>query len=186
MNPIDPNAAGPASGGQLLQQESYAGQSQPKRRGWAAQPLDSSGCPPGAERAEWLEADGLGGFASGTVSGIRTRRYHALLLTATKPPSGRLVLVNGFDASVETASGTYALSSQVYPQHIMHPDGAKRIVEFKNEPWPKWIFALEDGTKIEQEIFAANGVSIVALSLRTLNATAKATLSIKPFLSRRD
>jgi glycogen debranching enzyme len=53
---------------------------------------------------EWLEADGLGGFASGTVSGIRTRRYHALLLTATKPPSGRLVLVNGFDASVETGS----------------------------------------------------------------------------------
>ena len=53
---------------------------------------------------EWLEADGLGGFASGTVSGIRTRRYHALLLTATKPPAGRLVLVNGFDASVETAN----------------------------------------------------------------------------------
>jgi glycogen debranching enzyme len=39
---------------------------------------------------EWLEADGLGGFASGTVSGIRTRRYHALLLTATKPPAGRV------------------------------------------------------------------------------------------------
>lgn len=44
--------------------------------------------------AEWLEADGLGGFASGTVSGIRTRRYHALLLTATTPPTGRYVLVN--------------------------------------------------------------------------------------------
>ena len=50
---------------------------------------------------EWLEADGLGGFASGTVSGIRTRRYHALLLTATTPPTGRMVLVNGFDAWVE-------------------------------------------------------------------------------------
>src|SRR5262249_27138784 len=39
--------------------------------------------------AEWLEADGLGGFASGKVSGIRTRRYHALLLTATTPPPAR-------------------------------------------------------------------------------------------------
>ena len=57
-------------------------------------PIDSN--------AEWLEADGLGGFASGTVSGIRTRRYHALLLTATTPPAGRMVLVNGFDAWVET------------------------------------------------------------------------------------
>ncbi|PYK81586.1 MAG: hypothetical protein DME41_11740, partial [Verrucomicrobia bacterium] len=115
MNPIDPNAAGPASGGQPLQQESYAGQSQPKRRGWAAQPpAAAGGCPPGAERAEWLEADGLGGFASGTVSGIRSRRYHALLLTATTPPAGRMVLANGFDAWVETPSGTFAISSQRY------------------------------------------------------------------------
>jgi hypothetical protein len=66
----------------------------------------------------------------------------ALLLTATKPPSGRFVLVNGFDASVKTASGTYALSSQLYPSDVMHPDGAKRIVKFTSEPWPKWIFAL--------------------------------------------
>ncbi|MBM4299249.1 MAG: glycogen debranching protein, partial [Deltaproteobacteria bacterium] len=74
---------------------------------------------------EWLEADGLGGFACGTISGVRTRRYHALLLTATEPPAGRLVLVNGFDASVETANGSYAISSQQYPPDIVHPDGAK-------------------------------------------------------------
>src|SRR5690349_5186633 len=43
---------------------------------------------------EWLETDGLGGFASGTVPGVRTRRYHALLLVATTPPTGRFVLVN--------------------------------------------------------------------------------------------
>jgi len=55
-----------------------------------------------AAAAEWLEADGLGGFASGTVSGMRTRRYHALLLTAVTPPTGRFVLVNGFDAWVDT------------------------------------------------------------------------------------
>ena len=54
------------------------------------------------DRTEWLEADGLGGFASGTTNGIRTRRYHALLLTAVTPPTGRIVLVNGFDVSVDT------------------------------------------------------------------------------------
>ena len=48
-----------------------------------------------------MEADGLGGFASGTVNGIRTRRYHAILLTATTPPAGRVVLVNGFEAWLE-------------------------------------------------------------------------------------
>jgi hypothetical protein len=45
-------------------------------------------------RTEWLEADGLGGYASGTTCLQRTRRYHALLLTATRPPIGRMVLVN--------------------------------------------------------------------------------------------
>jgi hypothetical protein len=55
------------------------------------------------DEREWLEPDGLGGFASGTVCGVRTRRYHALLLAATTPPTGRMVLVNGFDAYVETA-----------------------------------------------------------------------------------
>lgn len=135
---------------------------------------------------EWLETDGLGGFASATVSGIRTRRYHALLLTATKPPAGRLVLVNGFDASVETANALYPLSSQLYTPDVMHPDGAQRIVEFEREPWPKWIFALEDGTKIQQELFAVHGASIVALSWRALNAAAKAMLTVKPFFSGRD
>lgn len=135
---------------------------------------------------EWLEADGLGGFASGTVSGIRTRRYHALLLTATKPPAGRIVLVNGVDASVQTANGTFALSSQLYPPDVMHPDGAKRIIEFKREPWPKWTFALEDGTKIEQQIFAVNGASLVALSWRLLTPATKVILTVKPFLSGRD
>jgi predicted glycogen debranching enzyme len=135
---------------------------------------------------EWLEADGLGGFASGTVSGIRTRRYHAVLLTATKPPAGRLVLVNGFDASVVTANGVYGLSSQLYPPEVVHPDGARWITGFAREPWPKWIFTLEDGSKIEQEIFAVNAASMVALSWRALAATGKAILTVRPFFSGRD
>ena len=67
-----------------------------------------------SDRHEWLEADGLGGFASSTTSGIRTRRYHALLLTATTPPSGRLVLVNGFDAWIESEASKIWLSAQRY------------------------------------------------------------------------
>lgn len=135
---------------------------------------------------EWLEADELGGFASGTVSGVRTRRYHALLLTATKPPAGRIVLVNGFDASVETANGAYAISSQHYPPDIIHPNGARRIVEFNGEPWPRWRFALEDGTQIQQEIFAVKGVSIIALCWRAVNRTVNTSLTVRPFLSGRD
>ena len=68
---------------------------------------------------EWLEADGLGGFASGTSKGIRTRRYHALLLVARTPPTGRMVLVNGVDAWVETKEGNYDISSQNYAPGIV-------------------------------------------------------------------
>src|SRR3954470_7842827 len=93
------------------------------------------------DHTEWLEADGLGGFASGTASGIRTRRYHALLLTATTPPAGRMVLVNGVDACLETPSGTVALTSQRYAPDVVHPDGATRIVSFNTDPWPTWLYA---------------------------------------------
>src|SRR6266566_1035750 len=199
MNPIDPNAAGPASGGQPLQQESYAGQGQPKRTGWAAQPLDSSGCPPGAERAEWIEVDGLGGFASGTVSGIRTRRYHALLLTATTPPAGRMVLVNGFDAWVETPRGTFAISSQRYGPDVVHPDGATRIETFEFEPWPRWRYKIDNDFFVEQELFVPKGESAIFMSWRVVGgigdageagsptpATADITLKVRPFLSGRD
>jgi predicted glycogen debranching enzyme len=135
---------------------------------------------------EWLEADGLGGFVSGTVSGIRTRRYHALLLAATKPPSGRVVLVNGFDAWVETEAGTFSLSSQLYNPDVMHPDGARRIEEFKADPWPQWIYSLEEGTKIQFELFACNGASVTVLGWRLLTSKGKTILSFRPFLSGRD
>ena len=95
---------------------------------------------------EWLEADGHGGFASGTFSGIRTRRYHALLLTATTPPTGRIALVNGFEAWIETPHGRFALTSQRYAPDVIHPDGAQRIEKFSVEPWPTWQFRFEDGT----------------------------------------
>jgi predicted glycogen debranching enzyme len=135
---------------------------------------------------EWLEADGLGGFASGTVPGIRTRRYHALLLTAKTPPTGRMVLVNGFDAWVETPAGRYAISSQAYGPDVTHPDGATRIAGFELEPWPRWIFALPDGTRVAQEIFVPKDSSSVAVSWKLLAGAGAVTLTLRPFLSGRD
>src|SRR5438874_8361658 len=120
---------------------------------------------------EWLEADGLGGFASGTVSGIRTRRYHALLLTATTPPAGRMVLVNGFEAWVETSRGIFAISSQRYGPDVVHPDGASRIESFECEPWPRWRYKIDD-TIIEHELFVPKGESAVFISWRVVDAVA--------------
>ncbi len=139
-----------------------------------------------ARDAEWLEADGLGGFSSGTVSGPRTRRYHALLLTAVTPPTGRHVLVNGLDAFVETEQGRYALSAQRYSPDAVSPDGDKRVSAFVPDPWPRFSLTLEDGTRLEHEVFVPKGLSIVALSWRLLGDKMPATLSVRPFLSGRD
>ena len=159
--------------------------------GYSMNPIDPN--------AEWLEADGLGGFASGTVSGIRTRRYHALLLTATTPPAGRMVLANGFDAWVETPSGKFAISSQRYGPDVIHPDGASRIESFRYEPWPRWRYKIDNDLIIEQELFVPKGESAVFVSWRLVAgiddagqpgsptpATANVKLKIRPFLSGRD
>lgn len=138
------------------------------------------------ESLEWLEADGLGGFASGTVAGLRTRRYHALLLTATTPPTGRMVLVNGFDAWVQTPNGQYAISSQRYAPDAVYPDGAWHIESFQADPWPRWRFRLDDGTAVEQELFVPAGTAAVALAWRLVEARPGVQLHLRPFLSGRD
>jgi predicted glycogen debranching enzyme len=135
---------------------------------------------------EWLEADGLGGFASGTASGIRTRRYHALLLTAKNPPTGRMVLVNGFDAFVETAAGRFAISSQAYAPELVHPDGASRVDGFQHEPWPRWTFTLPDGTRLSQEVLVPKDSSVTAVVWKLLSGSGPVSLEVRPFLSGRD
>lgn len=143
-----------------------------------------------AEHDEWLEPDGLGGFASGTAAGLRTRRYHALLLTATTPPTGRMVLVNGFDAWLETAGGRVALTSQRYEPGVVHPDGASHISSFTAEPWPTWTYAVDAETTIEHDVIAVHGAPIVALSWRRKRAErgadTRCRLVVRPFFSGRD
>jgi len=136
--------------------------------------------------AEWLEPDGLGGFASGTVGGIRTRRYHALLLVATTPPTGRYVLVNGYDAWVEYDGRRFALSAQCYTPDVSSPDGDRRLETFAPVPWPTWGFRLEDGIEVEQQVFVVRGAPRVILSWRLKTPVPGARLVVRPFLSGRD
>jgi predicted glycogen debranching enzyme len=138
------------------------------------------------DRTEWLEADGLGGFASGTTSGIRTRRYHALLLSATTPPTGRVVLVNGFDAWVDTPDGSFALSTQRYAPDVLYPDGAARITHFTTDPWPTWEYRLADGTAVIQELFVQHGTGATVVAWTVARAKGPVVLRVRPFLSGRD
>jgi predicted glycogen debranching enzyme len=148
---------------------------------------DATRTPPVMDRtAEWLEADGLGGFASGTVGGVRTRRYHALLLVATEPPAGRVVLVNGLEVWVDTPTGTFALSSQRYVPDVVYPDGSQRIVAFTDDPWPRWTFSIAGGVRVEQEVVVRPGAAAVVLVWRLADSAPLVRLRVRPLLSGRD
>ena len=134
---------------------------------------------------EWLEPDGLGGFTSGTVSGVRTRRYHALLLAATEPPVGRAVLVSGFEAWVESPEGRLPLTSQAYLPDVVQPDGWRRLAAFDPEPWPRWRFEL-GRLSIEQELVVPRGRACVALRFTPRGDAAFASLCLRPLLAGRD
>src|SRR5436309_1866407 len=136
--------------------------------------------------AEWLEADGLGGFASGTVDDIRTRRYHALLLHATTPPGDRRVLVNGVEAALELDGSRIALTSQRYASGVVAGDGASRITAFEPDPWPRWTLELPGGVRVTHERFARHGEPVVVLRWRVEGAPAGTALHVRPLLSGRD
>ncbi len=136
------------------------------------------------ETAEWLETNGLQGFASGTVSGRRTRRYHGLLLVST--PTGRMMLVNSVDVWLETPGGTFGLSTQVFPNGILEPRGEEHITSFESTPWPKWRFETPSGHAIEQECLMPHEESAVVLRWRMLAGDGPVKLHVKPFLSGRD
>jgi predicted glycogen debranching enzyme len=138
------------------------------------------------DQTEWLETDGLGGFASGTSSGVRTRRYHALLLTAMTPPTGRVVLVNGFDAWADTPGGAFALSTQRYVPDVLYPDGAAHLTKFTTDPWPTWEYELADGTCVRQEILVQYGTGSAIVTWTLMRASGPVVLRVRPFLSGRD
>ncbi|MBK6922383.1 MAG: glycogen debranching enzyme family protein [Deltaproteobacteria bacterium] len=139
-----------------------------------------------AATCEWLEADGLGGFASGTVLGVRTRRYHAALLVAAQPPTDRFVLVQGLEAWLETDTGVYALSSNLYDGEVVHPDGVAHLREFRHDPWPQWRYDLPDGTRIVAELFVPRGLAMVACSWTREGGRGTAFLRVRPMLGPRD
>jgi len=134
---------------------------------------------------EWLEADGLGGFASGTASGLRTRRYHGLLCAARTPPTGRALLVAAVEAWVDLGRGPRALTSHRYDPGVTHPDGVARLAAFTPEPWPTWTYELEDGARVVHELFVPRDAAEVVLRWR-LEGAPRGTLTLRPLLAARD
>ena len=132
---------------------------------------------------EWLETNGLGGFASSTVSGANTRRYHGLLVAATKPPVGRMVFLSKLEESIALPGGAFDLSCNLFPGAV-HPSGYQALEEFRLDPWPVWRWNI-NGVQIEKSVCLLQGRNAVVVEYRLLGG-GPFTLDIKPLITARD
>jgi len=108
-----------------------------------------------ASSREWLETNGIGGFASSTISGANTRRYHGLLTAATRPPLGRVTMLSKFDETLIIDGCAFELSSNQYPNKI-YPEGFRYLKSFRLDPFPIWTFEV-NGIEIEKKVFMIDG-----------------------------
>ena len=140
----------------------------------------------GATSREWLETNGIGGFASSTISGVHTRRYHGLLVAATDPPLGRLVLLSKFLETLIINGNRYELSTDQYPNNI-YPEGYKYLKNFRLDPFPVWTFEIY-GIEIEKKVFMVYGqnTTVVEYKSKNQNTDSKVEFELKPLIAFRD
>ncbi len=137
-----------------------------------------------ATQREWLVTNGLGGFASGTVSGVATRRYHGLLVAALAPPRGRHVLVSHLDEWLTLGGARAALSSHAFPGAV-HPDGWRRVESFALDPLPVWRLRAGHAL-LERSVFMVRGENTTVVRYTLLRAPRSALLTVRPFGAFRD
>ena len=139
-----------------------------------------------AEQREWLVTNGIGGFASGTVSGNLTRRYHGLLVAALDPPVGRMQLVAKLDETARYDGAEYALATNRWESGAVEPQGYLNIESFRLEgTTPVWRFEIADAL-IEKRIWMKHGenTTYVHYTLLRGNAACRAADKILRQLSR--
>ena len=143
---------------------------QPKRPDTADAPL------------EWLVANGLGGYASGSVDGPPMRRFHGFLIAALPAPLGRALLLHALHEVVELDG---------VPARALQPgrDGDPPVVEHTDfclvAGLPQWTFATGNAARIERLVFVPHGQNTVHVRYRLTGATAPARLRIRPWLDFR-
>jgi len=154
--------------------------------GWLDWGRETCGRLDTAECREWLCANGIGGFASGTVSGLLTRRYHGLLTAALVPPVGRTLLVAKLDELVDYAGAAWELATNRWADGTVAPHGYRLIQRFRLDgTTPVWTYALADAL-LEKRIWMEPGANTTYVRYRVLRAAGPLTLHLKALVNYRD
>ena len=137
-----------------------------------------------ATSREWLETNGLGGFASSTITGLNTRRYHGLLTAATKPPVGRFVLLSKLEETLVINGDRFDLSANQFPG-VVHPRGFEFLTEFRLDPFPTFTYRVGELT-LEKSLFMVHGENTTVVQYSASGVSADTKLEIRPLIAFRD
>lgn len=134
---------------------------------------------------EWLETNGLGGYASSTIIGANTRRFHGLLVVpvAAAAPVQRQVLLSKFEERVELNGSESHLCTNLYPGTVF-PHGFNIQTEFRPQPWPTFRYADTD-FEIEKSVCLVHGENTLVLTYRNLSSRGPLELRVRPLLAFR-
>lgn len=140
----------------------------------------------GAASREWLVTNGIGGYASGTVAGLLTRRYHGLLIAALNPPLGRTLMLTKLEEVVHYHHQVYGLSTDRWNDDSVDPQGYRHIEQFcLNGTVPTWRFACGDAL-LEKRIWMQQGTNTTYIQYSLLRATQPLALLLKALVNYRD
>ena len=136
------------------------------------------------EGSEWLETNGLGGWAGSTLSGCNTRRYHGLLIAATKPPTERMVLLSKLDETIVLNGEMFPLGTNKY-RDALSPQGFNHISEFRKGLFPEFIYEL-NGIRIRKTIAMVHDENTTLIMYHVLSAPSPFTLKLLPLIAGRN
>ena len=132
---------------------------------------------------EWIITNGLGGYASSTILGINTRKYHGLLVAPLMPPAGRYLILSKLDESITLGDNNYTFYSNIGKNYISK--GYKYQISFEKEILPKFTYEIED-VIIEKVICLEHGKNTVGVYYKIKNGENKAKLTLAPVMNFRD
>lgn len=133
---------------------------------------------------EWLETNGLGGYASSTIWDCHTRKYHGLLVLPLAQPRGRYVLLSKVDASIGLEGGTVSLATNRFPG-VFHPTGYEHIASFASDPCPRTDFHL-GRVHVRRRVLMPYRRNTVILKYERLDTDGPVRLFLEPLIAFRD
>jgi predicted glycogen debranching enzyme len=139
-----------------------------------------------AESREWLVTNGIGGYASGTIAGSQTRRYHGLLVAALDPPVGRTQLVSAIDEIVHYAAADFSLATHRWASGAVDPQGFLLIEDFHLEgSSPVWIYAFADAL-LEKRVWMRPGENTTCIQYTLVRGSSALEMDLKVLVNYRD